>query len=145
MGSRAVSYHPGRSKDRPDLVTASLSALNLGQFPASLVLLTMADGYQHTATREDASINLAAVAEMCRPFPVLDILLIESGGGEPQFAYNSWATKEFDPVKGFPNQCPDLCSLDWAGGLFISAGFQADGAEGQREGGPQLLTFHRCQ
>ena len=27
---------------RPDLVTASLSALNLGQFPASLVLLTMA-------------------------------------------------------------------------------------------------------
>jgi urease accessory protein len=37
-------------------------------------------GCPHTAIREDASINLAAVAEMCGRFPELDLLLIESGG-----------------------------------------------------------------
>src|SRR6266436_6905014 len=37
-------------------------------------------GCPHTAIREDASINLAAVAEMNRLFPRLDLLLIESGG-----------------------------------------------------------------
>src|SRR5947199_1719639 len=37
-------------------------------------------GCPHTAIREDASINLAAVAEMCRKFPTLDLVLIESGG-----------------------------------------------------------------
>jgi urease accessory protein len=37
-------------------------------------------GCPHTAIREDASINLAAVDEMCARFPSLDLLLIESGG-----------------------------------------------------------------
>ena len=37
-------------------------------------------GCPHTAIREDASINLAAVAEMRRRFPRLDVVLIESGG-----------------------------------------------------------------
>ena len=37
-------------------------------------------GCPHTAIREDASINLAGVAEMCRRFPTLDLILIESGG-----------------------------------------------------------------
>ena len=37
-------------------------------------------GCPHTAIREDASINLAAVAEMRRKFPDLDLVLIESGG-----------------------------------------------------------------
>ena len=37
-------------------------------------------GCPHTAIREDASINLAAVAEMRRRFPKLDLVLIESGG-----------------------------------------------------------------
>jgi urease accessory protein len=37
-------------------------------------------GCPHTAIREDASINLAAVAEMERKFPDLDLVLIESGG-----------------------------------------------------------------
>jgi len=37
-------------------------------------------GCPHTAIREDASINLAAVAEMCRAFPQLDLIFIESGG-----------------------------------------------------------------
>src|SRR5204862_7428547 len=37
-------------------------------------------GCPHTALREDASINLAAVGEMQKKFPALDLVLIESGG-----------------------------------------------------------------
>ena len=37
-------------------------------------------GCPHTAIREDASINLAGIAEMRRRFPGLDLILIESGG-----------------------------------------------------------------
>ncbi|MBN9431634.1 MAG: urease accessory protein UreG [Bosea sp.] len=37
-------------------------------------------GCPHTAIREDASINLAAVADLNRRFPRLDVILIESGG-----------------------------------------------------------------
>ncbi|WP_428395344.1 urease accessory protein UreG [Lichenicoccus sp.] len=37
-------------------------------------------GCPHTAIREDASINLAGIAELSRRFPDLDLVLIESGG-----------------------------------------------------------------
>lgn len=37
-------------------------------------------GCPHTAIREDASINLAAIADLSREFPGLDLVLIESGG-----------------------------------------------------------------
>jgi urease accessory protein len=37
-------------------------------------------GCPHTAIREDASANLAAVADMRKRFPDLDLVLIESGG-----------------------------------------------------------------
>ena len=37
-------------------------------------------GCPHTAIREDASMNLAAVADMRARFPALDLILIESGG-----------------------------------------------------------------
>ena len=37
-------------------------------------------GCPHTAIREDASINLAGVAQLVRRFPALDLVLIESGG-----------------------------------------------------------------
>jgi urease accessory protein len=37
-------------------------------------------GCPHTAIREDASINLAAIDQMNRLFPALDLILIESGG-----------------------------------------------------------------
>jgi urease accessory protein len=37
-------------------------------------------GCPHTAIREDASINLEAVARLSRRFPDLDLILIESGG-----------------------------------------------------------------
>ena len=37
-------------------------------------------GCPHTAIREDASINLAAVDQMSQRFPDLDLIFIESGG-----------------------------------------------------------------
>ena len=37
-------------------------------------------GCPHSAIREDASANLAAIADMRRKFPALDLVLIESGG-----------------------------------------------------------------
>ncbi len=37
-------------------------------------------GCPHTAIREDASANLAAVADMTRRYPDLDIVFVESGG-----------------------------------------------------------------
>src|SRR5690606_12187004 len=37
-------------------------------------------GCPHTAIREDASINLAAIADLNTAFPDLDLVLIESGG-----------------------------------------------------------------
>ena len=48
--------------------------------PAERILGVETGGCPHTAIREDASINLAAVAEMNRLFPRLDLILIESGG-----------------------------------------------------------------
>ncbi len=37
-------------------------------------------GCPHTAIREDASMNLAAVEDLCERFPNLDVVFIESGG-----------------------------------------------------------------
>ncbi|HYE37244.1 urease accessory protein UreG [Methylocaldum sp.] len=37
-------------------------------------------GCPHTAIREDASMNLAAVDDLCHRFPNLDFVLVESGG-----------------------------------------------------------------
>ena len=48
--------------------------------PADRVMGVETGGCPHTAIREDASINLAAVAEMRDRHPDLDLVLIESGG-----------------------------------------------------------------
>ena len=37
-------------------------------------------GCPHTAIREDASMNLSAVEELCERFPNLDFVIVESGG-----------------------------------------------------------------
>jgi urease accessory protein len=51
-----------------------------GALPADRIAGVETGGCPHTAIREDASINLAAVAEMRAKFPELDLVLIESGG-----------------------------------------------------------------
>jgi urease accessory protein len=51
-----------------------------GALPEERILGVETGGCPHTAIREDASINLAAVSQMRRRFPRLDLILIESGG-----------------------------------------------------------------
>ncbi len=51
-----------------------------GALPPERIMGVETGGCPHTAIREDASINLAAVAEMRQRFPDLDLVLIESGG-----------------------------------------------------------------
>jgi urease accessory protein len=51
-----------------------------GALPAERIAGVETGGCPHTAIREDASMNLAAVADMRAKFPALDLILIESGG-----------------------------------------------------------------
>lgn len=48
--------------------------------PSDRIIGVETGGCPHTAIREDASINLAAVAEMQKRHPDVDLVLIESGG-----------------------------------------------------------------
>ena len=54
--------------------------LRLQVLPGDRIIGVETGGCPHTAIREDASINLAAVAEMVRRHPEIELLLIESGG-----------------------------------------------------------------
>src|SRR5256886_7711866 len=51
-----------------------------GALPAERIAGVETGGCPHTAIREDASINLAAVEDMQKKFPTLDLVLIASGG-----------------------------------------------------------------
>ena len=54
--------------------------VEVGALAPERILGVETGGCPHTAIREDASINLAAVDEMRRRFNNLDLILIESGG-----------------------------------------------------------------
>ena len=73
-------------------------------------------GCPHTAIREDASINLQAIAEMNRKFPDLDIVFIESGGDNLAATFS-----------------PDLADLT----LYVISVCQ--GEEIPRKGGPGIM------
>src|SRR3981081_1138516 len=51
-----------------------------GAFAPERIAGVETGGCPHTAIREDASINLAAIADMQKRFPALDLVLVESGG-----------------------------------------------------------------
>jgi len=57
------------------LILARLQAL-----PQDRIVGVETGGCPHTAIREDASLNLAAIADLNRRFPDLDVIFIESGG-----------------------------------------------------------------
>jgi urease accessory protein len=57
------------------LILSRLQAL-----PEERIIGVETGGCPHTAIREDASINLAAIDEMTKRFPGLDVIFIESGG-----------------------------------------------------------------
>ena len=72
-------------------------------------------GCPHTAIREDASLNLAAIADLNRRFPDLDIVLIESGGDNLAATFS-----------------PDLADLT----LYVIS--VAQGEKIPRKGGPAI-------
>ncbi|MDX1739033.1 MAG: urease accessory protein UreG [Alphaproteobacteria bacterium] len=51
-----------------------------GALPAERIMGVETGGCPHTAIREDASINLAAIEDMCGLYPDLQVIFIESGG-----------------------------------------------------------------
>lgn len=54
--------------------------LRANALPAERLMGVETGGCPHTAIREDASINLEAIARMSADFPGLDLILVESGG-----------------------------------------------------------------
>lgn len=52
----------------------------LQALPEDRIVGVETGGCPHTAIREDASLNLAAIADLNRRFPDLDVIFIESGG-----------------------------------------------------------------
>ncbi|WEX10418.1 urease accessory protein UreG [Chelativorans sp. AA-79] len=72
-------------------------------------------GCPHTAIREDASLNLAAIADLNRRFPDLDVVLIESGGDNLAATFS-----------------PDLADLT----LYVIS--VAQGEKVPRKGGPAI-------
>jgi urease accessory protein len=62
------------TKEDAEILTRS------GALPPERIMGVETGGCPHTAIREDASINLAAIAQMRERFPALDMILIESGG-----------------------------------------------------------------
>lgn len=62
------------TKEDAEILTRS------GALPPERIMGVETGGCPHTAIREDASINLAAIRQMHDRFPALDIVLIESGG-----------------------------------------------------------------
>ncbi|MEZ4264960.1 MAG: urease accessory protein UreG [Myxococcota bacterium] len=51
-----------------------------GALPPERILGVETGGCPHTAIREDASINLQAVDELCHRHPALELVFVESGG-----------------------------------------------------------------
>ena len=72
--------------------------------PADRIRGVETGGCPHTAIREDASINLAAIAELNAAHPDLDVILIESGGDNlaatfsPELA--DWSVYVIDTAAG---------------------------------------------
>jgi urease accessory protein len=83
--------------------------------PEERVVGVETGGCPHTAIREDASINLQAIAELNRKFPDLDVVFIESGGDNLAATFS-----------------PDLADLT----LYVISVCQ--GEEIPRKGGPGI-------
>ena len=64
-----------------------------GALDADRIVGVETGGCPHTAIREDASINLAAVSDIVRKWPALEIVFVESGGDNLAATFSpSWLT-----------------------------------------------------
>jgi urease accessory protein len=80
--ARALSPHHSIGVITNDIYTQedAEALMRLQILPQDRVIGVETGGCPHTAIREDASINLAAVAEMQKRHPDVEAILIESGG-----------------------------------------------------------------
>ena len=112
-------------------------------------------GCPHTAIREDASINLAAVEELSHKFPDLKLLLIESGGDNLSATFSPELVDytifmidvcmgEEIPRKGGPaimrSDLLIINKVDLAQYVDVSVDKMLHDAIEKREGRPVLLT-----
>lgn len=113
-------------------------------------------GCPHTAIREDASINLAAIDELNKKFPDLDLILIESGGDNlsatfsPELAdltiyVTDVAAGEEIPRKGGPAITrSDLLVINKTDlAPYVGASLEVMECDGQRMRGNRPFVF--CQ
>ena len=79
---RALSPHLSMAVITNDIYTREDAdyLLRAQALPEERIRGVETGGCPHTAIREDASVNLAAVADLNAAFPDLDLILIESGG-----------------------------------------------------------------
>ena len=79
---RALAPHISMAVITNDIYTREDAdyLLRAQALPADRIRGVETGGCPHTAIREDASVNLAAVADLNTAFPDLDLILIESGG-----------------------------------------------------------------
>ncbi len=112
-------------------------------------------GCPHTAIREDASINLAAIEELSATFPDLKLLLIESGGDNLSATFSPELVDytifmidvcmgEEIPRKGGPaimrSDLLIINKIDLAKYVDVSVEKMLEDALEKREGRPVLLT-----
>ena len=79
---RALAPHLSMAVITNDIYTREDAdyLLRAQALPADRIKGVETGGCPHTAIREDASVNLAAVADLNAAFPDLELILIESGG-----------------------------------------------------------------
>ena len=80
--ARALSPHVAMAVVTNDIYTQEDAQILVrsGCLPAERIVGVETGGCPHTAIREDASMNLQAIADLERRFPGLELVLIESGG-----------------------------------------------------------------
>ena len=125
-----------------------------GALPAERILGVETGGCPHTAIREDASMNLAAVEDLCLRFPDLDLVFIESGGDNLAATFSpeladltiyviDVAEGEKIPRKGGPGiTASDLLvinKIDLA--PYVGASLEVMAVDSRRMRGPRPFVF----
>ncbi|OWU85233.1 urease accessory protein UreG [Oceanicola sp. 22II-s10i] len=80
--SRALRDHVSMAVVTNDIYTQedAEALVRMQALPSDRIMGVETGGCPHTAIREDASINLDAIAKLRARFPDLDLVLVESGG-----------------------------------------------------------------
>ncbi len=112
-------------------------------------------GCPHTAIREDASMNLAAIADLQEKFPALDIVFVESGGDNLSATFSpeladltiyviDVAEGEKIPRKGGPGITRSdflvINKIDLAPHVGASLDIMRDDTERMRKGRPYVFS-----